>query len=105
MQKLLLKPVRLLSLLALLNLGVAAAPRAALADIALGLAGPLTGSNAQNGLEMRVGMEAAIQDINSRGGVLHQKLVLLAEDDGCDNRQAISAAKRMVEHGIHFVYG
>ena len=105
MQKLLLKPVRLLSLLALLNLGVAAAPRAALADIALGLAGPLTGSNAQNGLEMRVGMEAAIQDINSHGGVLHQKLVLLAEDDGCDNRQAISAAKRMVEHGIHFVYG
>jgi branched-chain amino acid transport system substrate-binding protein len=82
-----------------------AVPGPALADITLGLAGPLSGGSAQAGAEMKLGMEAAIADVNAQGGVLHQKLALAAEDDACDAKQAVAAAKRQVERGIHFVFG
>jgi branched-chain amino acid transport system substrate-binding protein len=75
------------------------------ADITIGLAGPLTGSNAAVGTEMRLGMEGAVQEINNQGGVLHQKLVLSSEDDACDDALAVAAAKRLVERNVRFVVG
>lgn len=80
-------------------------PSASYADIVIGMAGPLTGDSAPVGAEMKSGLEAAIADINATGGVLHQKLVLSAEDDACDPRQALVAARRLVERGIRFVFG
>jgi branched-chain amino acid transport system substrate-binding protein len=82
-----------------------AAPGRAAADITFGLAAPLTGPETRIGAEMKQGMAAAIAEVNAQGGVLHQKLVLAAEDDGCDAKLAVAAATRLVERGIRFVFG
>jgi branched-chain amino acid transport system substrate-binding protein len=92
-------------LAAFLAIAILAGPGPAHGDIAIGLAGPLTGSNSAIGTEMRLGMEGAVQEINNQGGVLHQKLVLASEDDACDDALAVAAAKRLVEHNVHFVVG
>lgn len=90
----------LLALIALL-----AAPAPARADITIALAGPLSGTNADVGAEWQTGMEAAIKDLNDGGGVLHQKLALTTEDDACDTARAVAAATRLVDRGVHFVFG
>ena len=77
----------------------------ALADVTLGLAAPLSGSAAHIGEEMKLGMTAAIADLNARGGILHQKVALDVQDDGCEAKQAVAAASRLVEHKVSFVFG
>jgi branched-chain amino acid transport system substrate-binding protein len=94
-----------LGLAAFLAVAGLTGPCPARADITIGLAGPLTGSNAAVGTEMRLGMEGAVQEINNQGGVLHQKLVLTSEDDACDDALAVAAAKRLVERNVRFVVG
>src|SRR5438046_3179316 len=73
------------------------------ADIAIGLAGPLTGSEAALGDQMKRGAQQAIEDINAAGGVRGEKLVLREGDDACDPKQAISVANQFVSAGVKFV--
>ena len=77
----------------------------AAADIVIGLAGPMTGDNATIGNQMRTGAEAAIDDINSRGGVLGTKLNLIVEDDACDARQAVPVANKLIAEKVDFLIG
>lgn len=79
--------------------------RPALADVTLGLAAPLSGSAAPIGEQMKLGMTAAIADLNAHGGILHQKVALDSQDDGCEAKQAVAAASRLVEHKVSFVFG
>lgn len=88
---------------AALSLMVGAGP--ATAQIRIALAGPMTGDQATIGEQMRRGTEMAVADINARGGVLGQQLVLSIEDDACDPRQAVSVAGRIVSRGNVFVVG
>src|SRR3954471_23184495 len=81
----------------------AAAP--ARADIVIGVAGPMTGSNAAFGEQFRRGAEKAVADLNAKGGVLGQRLRLLIGDDACDPKQAVSAANDLVSRGVVFVAG
>lgn len=78
---------------------------AAAADIRVAVVGPLTGQYAAFGEQMRRGSEMAVADINARGGVLGQQLVLEVADDACDPRQAVAAANEMVNKGVVFVAG
>lgn len=89
--------------LAALSLGISAAP--ALAQIKVGVAGPLTGSNAAFGTQLKTGADLAVSDINAAGGVLGQKLVEIAADDACDPKQAVSAANTLVTDGVVMVDG
>ena len=91
---------RISALLAGLILSTAAA-----ADIRIAVVGPLTGQYAAFGEQMRRGTEMAVADINARGGVLGQKLVLEVADDACDPKQAVAAANQMVNKGVVFVAG
>jgi branched-chain amino acid transport system substrate-binding protein len=59
------------------------------ADIALGLAGPTTGPNTTLGDQPRRGAERAVADINAKGGINGEKLVLSESDDACDPKQAL----------------
>jgi branched-chain amino acid transport system substrate-binding protein len=77
----------------------------ALADVTLGLAAPLSGSAAHIGEEMKLGMTAAIADLNAHGGILHQKVALDSQDDGCEAKQGVAAASRLIEHKVSFVFG
>jgi branched-chain amino acid transport system substrate-binding protein len=75
------------------------------ADITIGLAGPMTGEEAFFGDQMTHGAEQAVIDINAKGGVNGEKLVLQKADDACDPKQAVSVANKLVSQGIKFVVG
>jgi branched-chain amino acid transport system substrate-binding protein len=63
-------------------------------DIRIAVVGPMTGSNASVGDQVKRGAELAAKDINAAGGVLGRKIVLDVEDDVCDPKQAVSVANR-----------
>jgi len=46
-----------------------------------------------------------VADINAKGGVLDQKLVLEVGDDACDPKQAVSVANQMASRGIKMMAG
>ena len=78
---------------------------AAHADIKLGVAGPITGSNAAFGAQLQRGVEQAVEDINAKGGVLGQKISVEVGDDASDPKQGVSAANRFVGDGVKWVVG
>ena len=67
------------------------------ADIKIGVAGPHTGANAAYGDQLWRGAEQAAEDINGKGGINGEKIVLVKGDDACEPKQAISAANRLVD--------
>lgn len=75
------------------------------ADIVIGVAGPMTGSEAQFGEQFRHGAEKAVAEINAKGGVLGQKLQLTEGDDACDPKQAVSVANDFASKKVAFVAG
>jgi branched-chain amino acid transport system substrate-binding protein len=87
---------------ALLALGALAPARA---DIVIATAGPITGNYATFGAQLKAGAEQAVADINAKGGVLGQKLVLEVGDDACDPKQAVSIANQFASKGVKFVAG
>jgi branched-chain amino acid transport system substrate-binding protein len=54
---------------------------------------------------MKRGAEMAVADINEKGGVLGQKLILEVGDDACDPKQAVAVANQMVNRGVVFIAG
>jgi branched-chain amino acid transport system substrate-binding protein len=78
---------------------------AAQAQIKIGMAGPLTGSNAAFGTQEQVGATQAIADINAKGGVLGKQLTLIQADDACDPKQAVTVANQFVSDGVVMVDG
>lgn len=77
----------------------------ALADITIGVAGPMTGPKAAFGEQFRHGADKVIADINAKGGVLGQKLVAIYGDDSCEPKQAVAVANEMVAKKVPFVAG
>ena len=77
----------------------------ALAQIPIAVVGPLTGSQAVAGEQMRAGAMQAVEDINKAGGVLGQQLVLSIGDDACDPKQAVSVANQMATKKVKLVAG
>jgi branched-chain amino acid transport system substrate-binding protein len=91
----------LLATVALVGLGTGLAH----AQIKVGVAGPLTGSNAAFGTQLVTGADQAVADINAAGGVLGKKLILIPADDACDPKQAVTAANTLVADGVVVVDG
>jgi branched-chain amino acid transport system substrate-binding protein len=75
------------------------------ADIVVGVAGPMTGTYATFGAQMLHGAQLAVDDINAKGGIAGEILLLQSEDDGCDNRQAETVAKSLVSKLANVVIG
>jgi len=99
-----LKRVLLAGIAAFAVAGVMAASPA-MAQIKIGAAGPMTGSNATFGAQLKEGAEQAVADINAKGGVLGKKLELSIGDDACDPKQAVSVANKFAADGVVFVAG
>ena len=57
----------------------------------------LTGPLAHTGLAIKMGVEAAIDEINEKGGVLGQKLRLITYDDQGEPSRAVDNARRIGE--------
>jgi branched-chain amino acid transport system substrate-binding protein len=73
--------------------------------IRIGCAGPLTGSNAAAGDQMKIGAQQVVEDLNRAGGVLGRQLVLELGDDACDPRQAVSVANQLAGRRVAMVAG
>ena len=82
-----------------------AAALGARAEVLIGVAGPMTGTNAWFGEQMQRGAELAVADINAAGGVLGEQVRLIAADDFCDPEQAVAAAQKLVSQGVILVVG
>ncbi|MBV9538748.1 MAG: branched-chain amino acid ABC transporter substrate-binding protein [Acidisphaera sp.] len=78
---------------------------AAQAQIKIASAGPMTGSYASFGQQLKEGAEQAVKDINAQGGVLGKQLQLEIGDDACDPKQAVSVANKFASDGVVFVAG
>ncbi|MFO1091185.1 MAG: branched-chain amino acid ABC transporter substrate-binding protein [Hyphomicrobiales bacterium] len=98
MKKLLLSGVSL-------GIAMALAASAAWADIKIATAGPITGQYAAFGEQMKRGAEMAVKDINAKGGVNGEQLVLSVGDDACDPKQAVAVANQMASSGVVFMAG
>jgi branched-chain amino acid transport system substrate-binding protein len=96
---------RNLALSTALALGMGLSGGSAFADVAIGVAGPLTGPNAAFGEQMRRGAEMAVADINAAGGVNGEMLTVEFGDDASDPRQGVAAANDLVGKGVVFVAG
>ena len=71
----------------------------------LGVAGPMTGTDAAFGAQLKNGVEQAVADINAAGGINGQQIELFVGDDAADPRQGVSVANNFLGEGIHFVVG
>jgi branched-chain amino acid transport system substrate-binding protein len=77
----------------------------AMADILIGVAGPITGGDAVFGTQFTTGAQQAVADLNAKGGVLGQQVKLEIGDDACDPKQAVSVANKFASDGVKFVAG
>jgi branched-chain amino acid transport system substrate-binding protein len=88
-----------------LGAGLVLAGGAAAQDLAIGVAGPMTGGEATFGRQLKNGAEQAVADINAAGGVLGKKLKLEIGDDACDPKQARSVGEKFASMKLPFVAG
>lgn len=75
------------------------------AQIKLGVMGPITGPNAAFGAQVKTGVEQGVDDINSAGGVLGQKIAVSVGDDASDAKKGVLAANKFVGDGVKLAVG
>lgn len=75
------------------------------ADVSIGVAGPLTGSDIVQQKMVVLGIQQAVDDINAKGGIHGEKLLVPAFDDACDPKQAMMVANRLINSGVKFIIG
>jgi branched-chain amino acid transport system substrate-binding protein len=75
------------------------------AEILIATAGPMTGTNAAFGEQLKRGAQQAVDDINASGGFRGERLVLVVGDDGCDPQKAVEVATAFVAQAVKFVAG
>ncbi len=78
---------------------------AAAAPIRIGVGGPMTGSDAVFGTQMRNGVEQAVHDINAAGGILGKTLTVEIGDDAGDPKRAAPIANKFIADHVNFVVG
>ena len=75
------------------------------AQVKLGVAGPITGPSAATGAQMKNGADQAAADINAAGGMMGQKIVVSYGDDASDPKQGVSVANTLAADGVKFIVG
>ena len=100
-----MKSATIFAALALACVAVFAGCDSGPAKLKLGVAGPMTGTDAAFGAQLKNGAEQAVTDINAAGGINGQQIELTIGDDAADPRQGVSVANNFLGEGIHFVVG
>jgi branched-chain amino acid transport system substrate-binding protein len=88
-----------------LGLALAACSKEQSDTIKFGVGGPITGSDAAFGAQLKNGAEQAIADINEAGGILGKKILVSFGDDVADPKQGVSVANKFAADGVKFVVG
>lgn len=86
----------LLKTLPALLLGATLANGALAADIKIGAAVSLTGPAGKYGTEINNGLKLATEQINAKGGINGNKLVLVSEDEQGKKEEAINVFKKLI---------
>jgi branched-chain amino acid transport system substrate-binding protein len=73
--------------------------------IRIGAAGPMTGDQSKMGIDLKNGVELAVDEWNARGGALGKKIILVSGDDQADPKQAVSIANKFVNQKVVAVVG
>lgn len=73
--------------------------------VKIGIAGPMTGPQAKMGTDFRNGVTIAVDEWNSKGGVLGKKIEIEIGDDQADPKQAVAVANKHVNEGVVGVIG
>ena len=73
--------------------------------IRIGAAGPMTGDQSKMGIDLRNGVELAVQEWNEKGGVLGKQIQLVPGDDQADPKQAVSIANKFINQKVNAVVG
>jgi branched-chain amino acid transport system substrate-binding protein len=97
--------MRRLAAVAVVILAAAAWATSAAAEIRIGVAGPMTGSQSWFGEQFERGARMAAADLNGKGGVLGEEVEVVVGDDFCDPDQAVAAANKLAGDGVVFVVG
>ena len=74
-------------------------------DVTIAVAGPFTGDNAAFGVQLKLGADAAMKDINAAGGVNGKMVKIEYGDDACDPKQAVAVANAMSAKKVAAVIG
>ncbi|MBE9540989.1 MAG: ABC transporter substrate-binding protein [Proteobacteria bacterium] len=96
MKRLAFSIVGIFLLAGLLTAGVAVSPVAA-GPVTIGSIGPLTGTNAVQGLDMKRGEELALEEINAAGGINGNPLKIIWEDTESSAKGGMDAVHKLVE--------
>ncbi|MGZ6131214.1 MAG: ABC transporter substrate-binding protein [Myxococcaceae bacterium] len=67
------------------------------ADVKVGVYGPYTGGSAGMGVSMRNGVEQAADEINAKGGIMGQKVVLVKRDDEAKNERGAQIMQEFLD--------
>ncbi len=73
--------------------------------IRIGAAGPMTGDQSKMGIDLRNSVELAVAEWNEKGGVLGQRIEMIAGDDAADPKQAVSIANKFINQKVVAVVG
>ncbi|MEI7996813.1 MAG: branched-chain amino acid ABC transporter substrate-binding protein [Methylococcaceae bacterium] len=76
-----------------------------LGEIKIGVAGPMTGDQAQAGREELNAVTLAVEEWNAKGGLLGKKIIIIEGDDQADPKQAVVIAKRFEAEKVAGVIG
>jgi len=89
--------------LAGLLIGCSQAPKN---EFALGVVLPLTGNYAEYGNRVKRGIDLAVEEINSKGGVAGKQIHLYVEDTESQAKNAVSALTKLITtNSVRFVIG
>jgi branched-chain amino acid transport system substrate-binding protein len=75
------------------------------AEIVVGVAGPMSGTLALFGQQMRDGVAQAVADLNTAGGINGELLSIQAMDDECNAKTADAVANQLAGKGAAMVVG
>jgi len=74
--------------------------------VKIGLIAPLTGSLAEHGLDMKQAALLAVEEINSKGGILGKKVELVVEDTACKADLGTAAVQKMItQDNVYAIVG
>ena len=86
--------------------GAKETPQAAGGDtIKIGFLGAKTGGHAHYGIETLKGMQMAVEDINSAGGVNGKKLEIIEGDHGSNSSEAANVTQKLITQKVSAIVG
>ncbi|PKR90230.1 hypothetical protein CXZ10_02240 [Pleomorphomonas diazotrophica] len=75
------------------------------ADVVIGIAGPMGGSFADIGRDIKAGVEIAVATANARGGIDGEKIRTVSVDDKCEAETGAAVANQLLGKGVKAVVG